>query len=166
MTAETRLAARVALVVGGLGAVAVLVAWAGSSATPLVGRQAGWGAIGVSGTLAVTAASFLWVATRRQAVARRATDLRTAILAGAEETRRHAARRSPVGRDSRTAAMASAGSAEFVAGAAMVHYHRAGCRLADGKPVEATGRVEHERAGRTPCGICLEEAAPAAGSEP
>ncbi|HEV7863417.1 MAG TPA: hypothetical protein VGR20_11975 [Acidimicrobiia bacterium] len=149
MTAESRLASLVALVVGGLGGIAVLAAWAGSASTPLVGRQATWGALGVAGAIAVTAASLLWVATGRQAVARRTTELRAAVLAGAMESRFGA-----------TGAGAATDQApgpadELVSGPAMVHYHRAGCRLAAGKPVGAAARADHERAGRTPCGICL-----------
>src|SRR5207248_4974223 len=90
MTAQVRLATRGAFVLGALGGVAVLVAWAGSSSTPLVGRQAAWGAVGVSGTFGVAAASVLWVVTLRGAVARRATEVRAAILLGPEDARARA----------------------------------------------------------------------------
>ncbi|MDQ1515896.1 MAG: hypothetical protein QOE80_1726 [Actinomycetota bacterium] len=152
MTADSGLASRVALVLGGLGAVAVLSAWVGSSSTPLVGRQAAWGALGVAGTFGVTAASFLWVATARQAVARRTAELRGLILAGVAQLRTERA-------EKRSGDAAVPGARpddrpEFVATTTMVHYHRPGCRLADGKAVEPAGRADHERAGRTPCGVC------------
>jgi hypothetical protein len=145
----------VALGVGVAGGVAVLVAWAGSSSTPLVGRQAAWGALGVAGTFGVIAASFLWVATGRLAVARRTADLRIAILAGAREIRSGAAGAvaGPAGALEARTGTTGAG-AEFMALPTMVHYHRAGCRLTAGKPVEPAGRADHERAGRTPCGVC------------
>lgn len=156
MTAEARLAARLALVVGVLGALAVGVASAGASSTPLVGRQAAWGAVGVSGTFGVIAASLLWVATSRQAVARRTTELRTAILAGAMEVR---AGMTP-------AVARPAGGPDLVASPAMVHYHRADCRLAAGKPVAAAGRADHEQTGRSPCGVCLGGTPPDPRGEP
>jgi hypothetical protein len=133
--------------------VAVLAAWAGSSSTPLVGRQAAWGALGVAGAIGVTAASFLWVATGRQAVARRTTELRGLILAGVAQVRSGAAAGS--GTEPADHAAAELGSTELVATTTMVHYHRAGCRLAAGKPVEPAGRADHEQAGRAPCGVCL-----------
>jgi hypothetical protein len=149
MTAQTRLAARIALVVGVIGGLAVIVASAGVSSTPLVGRQAGWGALGVAGTFGVVAASFLWVATGRQAVVRRATEVRLAILAGAREARSGATATTSTS----TGARPEAGT-DLVASAAMVHYHRAGCRLTTGKPVTAARQADHEQAGRTPCGVC------------
>jgi hypothetical protein len=144
MTAQSRLATRVALAVGGLGGVAVVVAWLGASSSPIVKDQAGWGAVGVAGTFGVIAASVLWVVTMRQAVALRAIALRVEIAAGAAAAR-PAAPRSEPGPDREP---------ELVAAATMVHYHRAGCRLAAAKPVEPAGRQEHERAKRTPCGVC------------
>jgi hypothetical protein len=144
MTAQSRLAARVAVAVGGLGGVAVIVAWFGASSSPIVKDQAGWGAVGVAGTFGVIAASVLWVATMRQAVGLRATLLRADIAAGAAAARPATPRAEP-GPDREP---------ELVASTTMVHYHRAGCRLAAAKPVEPADRQEHERAKRTPCGVC------------
>jgi hypothetical protein len=152
MTTGVRLATRGAFMLGALGGVAVLLAWAGSSSTPVVGRQAAWGAVGVAGTFGVAAASVLWVVTLRGAVARRATELRTAILLGKDVrigagpvTAGHPVPRAP-GSGEPVAAL--------VATATMVRYHRPDCRLAAGKGVEPAERVEHERAGRAPCGVC------------
>ena len=144
MTAQSRLAARVALAVGGLGGLAVVVAWFGSSSSPIVKDQAGWGAVGVTGSFGVIAASFLWVATQRQGVALRATALRAEIAAGVASARPSTSRSAP----------GPAGEPELVAAATMVHYHRAECRLAAAKPVEPADRQEHERAKRTPCRVC------------
>jgi hypothetical protein len=168
MTADTRLVSRLALLVGVAGGLAVLAAWAGSSSTPLVARQAAWGALGVAGTFGVTAASFLWVATGRQAVARRTAELRVLILAGVAQIRSGAA----AGPADHTGAGAGSGAglepagADLVATTTMVHYHRAGCRLAAGKPVEPAGRADHEQAGRTPCGVCLEGTSSGRRGEP
>jgi hypothetical protein len=149
---QARLAPRLALVVGVAGGVAVLAASAGSSSTPLVGRQAAWGAVGVAGTFGVVAASFLWVATGRQAVARRTTEVRGLILAGVAQVRSGAAAGFATEPGAHTDA--EPGSTDLVATTTMVHYHRAGCRLAAGKAVEPAGRADHEHAGRTPCGVC------------
>ncbi|MEW6471232.1 MAG: hypothetical protein AB1679_03090 [Actinomycetota bacterium] len=152
MTAQSRLAARVALAVGAVGGLVVVVAWFGASSSPIVRDQAGWGAVGVAGTFAVIAASILWVVTIRQTVALRAAELRAAIAAGAAYARPAAEASPSTGR--REAPPPAAAEADLVAAPTMVHYHRAGCRLAAAKPVERAGRVEHERAGRTPCGVC------------
>ena len=148
MTAQSRLAARVALAVGGLGSLAVVMAWIGASSSPIVKDQAGWGAVGVAGTFAVIAASFFWVATMRQVVVHRAATLRTRVAAGAASARPAAMRREA------TTVPAVADQGVLMAATTMAHYHRAGCRLAAAKPVEPAGRHEHERAGRTPCGVC------------
>jgi hypothetical protein len=168
MTAETRLVSRLALLVGAAGGLALLAAWAGSSSTPLVGRQAAWGAVGVAGTFGITTASFLWVATARQAVVRRTAELRGLVLAGVAQVRSGAAAgpADHTGAAAGSAAGAEPGGADLVATTTMVHYHRAGCRLAAGKAVEAAGRADHEQAGRTPCGVCLGEISPSPGGEP
>ncbi|HVW35159.1 MAG TPA: hypothetical protein VHL53_21680, partial [Acidimicrobiia bacterium] len=57
------------------------------------------------------------------------------------------------------------GAVTLVASAAMVHYHRAGCRLAAGKPVEPADAAGHRRAGRTPCGVCLAGSGPDPGGQ-
>ena len=150
MTAQTRLAARIALAVGGLGGVAVIVAWAGASSSPIVKDQAGWGAVGVAGTFGVITASLLWVVTMRQAVGLRAAGLRAEIAAGAVHARPASTGPATALRDD----TAGGADPELVAAPAMTHYHRAGCRLAAAKPVERAGRHDHEQAGRTPCGVC------------
>jgi hypothetical protein len=152
MTAAVALPARLAFLLVGLGVVAVTVAWAGSSTTPLVGREAAWGAVGVAGTFAVVAGSLLWVAVARAAVTRRAAELRALIAAGVEATRAAAGPATPVAAPVTTAAAAR--PTALVATSTMVRYHRPDCRLVTGKPVEAAGRAEHERAGRAPCGVC------------
>ena len=152
MTAAVPLPARAAVLLALLGGVAVVAAWAGSSTTPLVGRQAVWGAVGVAGTFAVVAGSVLWVAAARAAVARRAADLRVVIAAGVETARAAAGPVRPVAAPGATGAADR--PAALVATATMVRYHRPDCRLVTGKPVEAVARAEHERAGRAPCGVC------------
>jgi hypothetical protein len=143
MTAQSRLAARLAAAVGALGGMAVLAAWIGSASSPIVRDQAAWGAVGVGGTFCVIGACFFWVTSTRQVVALRATTLRAEIAAGASAVRPPSRAQQPV-----------AGPMTLVAAATMVHFHRAGCRLAAGKPVQPAGRHEHEQAGRTPCGVC------------
>ena len=143
MTAQSRLAARLAAAVGVLGGVAVVAAWIGSASSPIVHDQAAWGAVGVGGTFAVIAACFFWVASLRQVVALRATTLRAEIAAGAAAVRPASKSQPP-----------AAGPATLVAAATMAHYHRPGCRLAATKAVEPAERHEHEQAGRTPCGVC------------
>ena len=141
MTAPAALpAARLPLVLGGLGALAIGLSWIGSADSLRVGDQADWAIVGVTGTAAVVLASLLWIL-----AARRAVELRLGhVLARLEP-------------DTATpldlTAQATAAD-ELVAGPAMAHYHRPGCPLAAGKAVTSATRAGHETAGRRACGVC------------
>jgi hypothetical protein len=135
-TAASLPPARPPLILGGFGAVAMAVSWAGAARTPRVGHQADWAIVGVAGSAAVVLAALLWVLAARRVVERRLGQ----VLARVDVT---------------DAAGGTAGAdALLVAGAAMAHYHRPGCPLAAGKPVSPASRAGHETAGRRPCGVC------------
>jgi hypothetical protein len=127
------------LILGGLGALAVAVSWAGSARTVRVGHQADWAIVGVAGSAAIVLAALLWVLAARRAVEQRLGDVLARVDVAA----------APPQAGGRTA-----GDARLVASAAMAHYHRPGCPLAAGKPVAAASQKDHEAAGRGPCGVC------------
>jgi hypothetical protein len=86
-------------------------------------------------------------------VARRTGELRAVVAARAEFARAALGAATTGLRPAPETACGEAAPA-LVATATMVRYHRPRCRLVTGKAVEAAGRAEHERAGRTPCGVC------------
>ena len=73
--------------------------------------------------------------------------LRAVTAARAEMTDALASRRT-------AAAPVSTNGAGYVAAPATARYHRSGCALVAGRPVEAAGRARHEAAGRRPCEAC------------
>ncbi len=84
-------------------------------------------------------------------------------VAARKATVRALAQRRVAARAAGTPALAASGG-ELVAGPGMTRYHRAGCSLVTGKTFAAASRVEHEQAGRRPCGVCLRSAAVNAGT--
>lgn len=128
------------LILGGFGALAAAVSWAGAAGTVRVGHQADWAIVGVAGSAAVVLAALLWVLAARRTVEQRLGDVLARL--DVDAATHHAG--SP---------RAGAGT-RLVASTAMAHYHRADCPLAAGKPVARAGRRDHEAAGRRPCGVC------------
>lgn len=51
-------------------------------------------------------------------------------------------------------ALGPASSAHLVGGEGLTHYHRADCPMAVGRDWPEIAAAEHERAGRTACGVC------------
>jgi hypothetical protein len=122
-----------------LGAVALLVSWAGSSTATALGQQTTWIGVGIGALLAASAAASYWLLQGRRAVVRRRAD-----WVVRERSRRRGGQEA-----------ASAGVTEqLVALASMTRFHRGDCPLVAGKPVVAGNRAAHEREGRRPCGVC------------
>ena len=127
------------------GAAAIIVAWAGTSNTVEVSEQVDWAPLGLGGVTLMTLGLLGSVL-----VARRAVLLRVAGLAP------FVAERSELLPAGQGGSLLRTGGADdvLVAASRMARYHRAGCPLTSGKTLEPAGRVEHEQAGRRPCGVC------------
>jgi hypothetical protein len=95
----------------------------------------------VGGALLVLAGHAAWVLRGRRAIGLRSAGL-------FPEPRPAATDAAPM------VAARSLNADRFVAGDGLVHYHRAGCRLAAGRAWAAAPRTEHEQAGQRPCGAC------------
>jgi hypothetical protein len=140
-TAASLPAAGPPLVLGGVGAIAMTVSWAGAARTLRVDHQADWAIVGIAGSAAVVLAALLWILAARRMVERRLGE----VLARLDVT----------GAVRPEAASRTAGAdTVLVASAAMAYYHRQGCPLAAGKALSPAGRAAHEVAGRRPCGVC------------
>jgi hypothetical protein len=122
-----------------LGAVALVVSWAGASTAHALGQQTTWIGVGIGALLAGSAAASYWLLQGRRAVVRRRAEWMVR-----ERSRRRGGQEA-----------ASAGATEqLVSLASMTRFHRGECPLVAGKPVVAANRAVQEREGRRPCGVC------------
>ena len=132
-----------------LAGLLLALSWWGAAAEVRLARQFRWVAGGVMSIIVLGVVSATWIFEGRRAVSRR----RRRWMA---EQRRRLAAAAPV-----TAAPA------LVAGERMTRYHRSGCDLVAGRTLTVATRLEHEREGRRPCGVCRPEAGePAEDPEP
>ena len=116
-----------------------LVAWVGASGKLLVSEQTGWAALGVGAAIVAGAVNTVWLLAGRRALAlRRRAALDVALPAAIAAIPR---------------SMRSDGDLP-VAGTGMTAFHRPGCWLATGRPVEAATADGHQRAGRRACEVC------------
>ncbi len=123
------------------GCALLAVAWNGASNELRFEDDGVWLQLAVAGVTLAFLANAVWYLAGRRAVRRlRRSVVESAGLAGG-----------PAGP---AAPGAPAAAAVLVAAPQMKHFHLAGCQLAQGKAVEPARRAEHERAGRTPCGMC------------
>ena len=136
------------VVVVAVAGLLLALSWWGAAEEVRLARQFRWVAAGVVSIIVLGVVSATWILEGRRAVSRR----RRRWMA---EQRRRLAAAAPV-----TAAPA------LVAGERMTRYHRPGCDLVAGKVLSAASRVEHERAGRRPCGVCRPEAGEPADPAP
>ena len=134
-------------VVVALAGLLLALSWWGAAEEVRLARQLRWVAGGVMSIVVLGVVSATWILEGRRAGSRR----RRRWMA--EQRRRLAA--PPV-----TAAPT------LVAGERMTRYHRVGCELVAGKAASAASRLEHERQGRRPCGVCRPEAVEPADPEP
>ncbi|GAA0629905.1 hypothetical protein GCM10009547_37010 [Sporichthya brevicatena] len=98
--------------------------------------------LAVLGTVLANAAGVALLIAGRRAVSMR----RVAVLGPVPEL-------VPVGRASLDVTPAT--EPALVGADDLRHYHRESCALAADRDWTARSRAEHERAGRTPCGVCL-----------
>lgn len=128
------------LILAAAGGICLLVGWVEVSATTEVSRQVRWASLSVVGTVLVCVASGLWATSAERALLLRMHRLAATLPTGAAATVLDL-RSQPDG-------------AVLVATPAMARYHRPGCSLTAGKPVEPSSQAAHEQAGRQPCGMC------------
>ena len=132
--------ARPCILLGGLSAAMLAIAWWETSSLLRVGDQSDWAVVGLAGTSGIMLAVVLWVLSARQAVERRLAG----VLARLEPLQ------APNAGPHREWPIAEA----LVATKPMARYHRACCPLAAGKAVTEAGQAVHEAAGRQPCDVC------------
>jgi hypothetical protein len=143
-----RAQAIVLVVVVVLAAFMLGLSWWGAAEEVRLARQFRWVAGGVLSIIVLGVVSATWILEGRRAVSRR----RRRWMA---EQRRRLGAVAPV----------SAVPA-LVAGDRMTRYHRTGCDLVAGKSLIAASRLDHEREGRRPCGVCRPETGEPADPEP
>ena len=124
--------------------VLALLAWIGVSGKLLVTEQTGWVTLGIGAVMVAGAVNTVWLMAGRRALGlRRAAALDVALPAALAV----AAAGGP-------ALPADRADERPVAGAGMTAFHRPGCWLAAGRPVEAATVDTHHRAGRRACEVC------------
>jgi hypothetical protein len=119
------------------GALLVASAWA-TTATDDLSVRVAWVNLGVLGLLVAGTGNALWLLAGRRAIGERRADLMDV----------------PVIEGDDTSVVLAQPSTRLVSVARASHFHRDDCALVRGKTVTAAARSRHERAGRTPCGIC------------
>jgi hypothetical protein len=133
------------------GGTLVVLGWYGSAGTANLGGQLAWMSAAIGGTiLAGTGASFWFVSGYRAVQSRRSglAQHPVALLAAEARARQGSAGEGQVAEE--TAAQQSA----LVSAPQLTRYHRPDCALVAGRTTTAASRATHERAGRTPCGVC------------
>lgn len=118
----------------GVAAVGLVIAWWGASGTADAARLILWANVGVGAVVVAGLGNMTWLLQGRRAVAARRQAILATVPARDEETTADDGRR--------------------VAVAGMTRYHRPHCPAVAGKAVDTMRLVEHERAGRRPCGLC------------
>ncbi len=136
-------------VVVALAGLLLALSWWGAAEEVRLARQFRWVAGGVMSIIVLGVVGATWILEGRRKVSRR----RRRWMA--EQRRRLAAAAAPV-----------AAAPALVAGERMTRYHRSGCDLVAGKTLSAASRLEHEREGRRPCGVCRPEAGELADPAP
>lgn len=128
----------VAAVVGnGIGLFLVGLAWYGASGTGYPATQVSWLAAAVMGSAVIAIVNAIWLFFGRRNVGMRYHEL---FANWASEESDAGAVITPLDQP--------------VAAPGMRWYHRPNCHLTQGKDLRTAARVEHERNGLQPCGIC------------
>jgi len=133
-------------VLSGIGAVLLGAAWFGSGDGQTINGQVVWIDVAVIGILAGSLGGALWIRTGLRGVRLRKASVEARIAGRAGVDLSAAAA---------NAAQASKVSGTLVANAQMTRFHDATCSLVADKQTSPASRVEHERAGRRPCGMCI-----------
>ena len=124
-----------------LGAIGLLVGYAGTSGTLRVSRQVVW--VNVAGAALVVSGAgvVLFLTAGRRAIGRRRLGLFGDVLEDLVPA-------GPV--------PGSRSAAELVSAATMTRYHSSDCSFVAGKQgLASASAAEHENSGRRPCGVCL-----------
>lgn len=130
---------------GLLGVVVIAAGWIGGSGTVVLSRQAGWLGVAVLGTLMAGTAMVGWLLGGLRSV----RQLKQQVVA--ELDARWPTAVTPPG------VIVDLNGLVSIEGAS--RYHRAGCRLVQGKAIEVATPAKHRKAGRRPCGMCVGESA-------
>jgi hypothetical protein len=128
---------------GLLGLLVISVGWIGGSGTVVLSRQAGWLGLAVVGNLMAGAAMIGWLLGGLLSV----RQLKQEVVAELDA-------RWPA-RPAQAATVVELTGLVSLEGAR--RYHRAGCRLVQGKPAAASTASAHRKAGRLPCGVCVKD---------
>lgn len=138
-----------------LAAVALLVAWFGTSGSVDPSRSAAFTVVGIAAVILQGSANVVWLLRGRRSIGER----RAALMEQFLEVLPSLAQDVPVQvRAARagTAATPAVTPQQVVAVAAATRYHHPDCQLAVGKADLILADVEeHESAGRVACGVCL-----------
>jgi hypothetical protein len=129
-----------ALLMAGSGIVAMLVAWIKVASSLHVDRQISWTGLSLVGAVLVCAGAGL-----------AATSGERVFLLHLQRLGAALAVNDPSATTNGTGPLPPTG---LVATETMSRYHRPGCPLTAGKPVVPASQVDHQRAGRLPCGVC------------
>jgi hypothetical protein len=130
----------------GVGAVVVVVAWYICSGDASFNRQIGPLDAAVGGLVFAGLGNVMWLLRGRRALGER----RRALLADVADT--VISPRSITGVPGAGTVADDVGV--FVAGDGLLRFHHANCPLAAGREWVAASRLDHETAGRLPCGVC------------
>lgn len=120
------------------GLTALVVAWFRADASADIGRQVTWILIAMAAVAVMGAANCSWFLVGRRAVGLRRRGLLRPV----------AARYQTSGDDPTVV------EGILVSAPGMRHYHATGCQLVTGKDMAVSSPEEHQRAGRSPCGMC------------
>lgn len=126
-----------------LGAVALAAGWIGGSGTVVLSHQAGWLGLAVVGNLTAGAAMVGWLLGGLRSVRQLKQDV-VADLDG----------RWPASVTKPRLTLDPTGLVNLDGAS---RYHRAGCRLVEGKATKLATPAAHHKAGRQPCGVCVRD---------
>ena len=128
---------------GVLGVAVISVGWIGGSGTVVLSRQAGWLGLAVVGNMMAGAAMVGWLLGGLRTV----RQLKQEVVAELDGRWPSRAAQDALVVDP-TGLVSLEGARRF---------HRASCRLVQGKPTTADTASAHRKDGRLPCGVCVKD---------
>jgi hypothetical protein len=137
----------------GIGGIVIAVAWYICAGDATFSQQVGPADAAVAGLLVAGVGNATWLLKGRRALGERRRSLLPDLPPREAASTEVADEAAPSRTTDETPAVTEPGL--LVAGEGMQRYHRADCALAAGRTEwTAASRVEHESAGRRPCGVC------------
>jgi hypothetical protein len=121
-----------------LAAALLIFGWWGASRNLSVDRQLPWANLSAAGMIVAAIGNGLWIMAGRIAVGRRTRGLGAGDVAS--QVRR---------------LTESQGAVTLVALPSLSLYHREDCSLMSGRDAVGATALEHQAAGRRPCGMCI-----------